>query len=183
MQLQKTRLVAPMDGIITDKKVEAGVVVAQANPVLSFASADNLEAEVYVSELDVKKLAVGNEAEIDISSVDGNSAAVGARIKNIYPAETIRNGVSSYKVVFELEEQNPNFKSGMTGTAKIKISEKTDVIYIPQSSLFSDAGKKYVMNLTRGFPERKEVQVGAYGADGMVEIISGLSEGDKIIKF
>lgn len=33
------------------------------------------------------------------------------------------------------------------------------------------------------FPVKKEVQTGVYGSDGMVEIVSGLAEGDRIIKF
>ncbi len=183
LDLQKTRLTAPMDGVITGKTIEIGEVVAGASSVMTMASGDNLEAAAFVSEIDVKKLTVGNEAEIGFSSAGGGIIASGARIKTVYPAETSRNGVSSYKVVLELAEQNPELKSGMTGTAKVKISERSGAIHIPQSSLFSDAGKKYVMMMNNNLPERKEVQTGTYGSDGLVEITSGLSAGDKIIRF
>lgn len=183
LDLAKTRLTAPMDGVITDKSIEPGEVVAQASSVMKLATADNLEAWAYVSELDVRKLRVGDEAEIRVSSVDGNSISLDAKIKNIYPSETSQNGASAYKIVFGLAGQSADLKSGMTGTAKIKLSGETSAVYIPQSSLFSDAGKKYVMVMSGGFPQRKEVQTGAYGVDGTVQILSGLAEGDKIIKF
>jgi RND family efflux transporter MFP subunit len=183
LQIGKTRLLAPMDGVITDKSIEIGKVVAQASPVMKIASANNLEADAYISELDVKKIAVGDLAEIVLSSVDGNKISFQSKIKNIYPSETVQNGASAYKVVLDLGSQNADLKSGMTGTADIKISEQSDAMVVPQSSIFSDAGKKYVMVMSGGFPERKEVQTGAEGSDGSVEILSGLSAGDKIVKF
>jgi membrane fusion protein, macrolide-specific efflux system len=183
LQLAKTRLLAPMDGVITDKTIEIGEVVSQAGPVMKITSTNVLEADAYVSELDVKKITVGNAAQIVLSSADGNKISLDSKIKNIYPAETVQNGVSSYKVVFDLSGQESNLKSGMTGTAKIKISDQVSAMVVPQSSVFSDAGKKYVMVMSGGFPERKDVQVGTYGSDGMVEILSGIAEGDKILKF
>lgn len=183
LQLAKTRLTAPVDGVITDKSIEIGEVVSQAGPVMKIATSANLEANAYVSELDIKKIAVGTPAQISMSSVGESKINLEAKVKNIYPAETNQNGVSSYKVIFELDGQNSDLKPGMTGTASIKISEQLGAIYVPQGSLFSDAGKKYVMVLSGGFPERKDVQAGVYGSDGTVEILSGLAEGDKILKF
>jgi RND family efflux transporter MFP subunit len=183
LDLAKTRILAPMDGVITDKSAEIGEVVAQASPIMNIASGNNLQAETYVSELDVKKIAVGDTAEIVLSSAAENNAAISAKIKTIYPAEKSDNGVSSYKVIFELPDQDSDLRSGLTGSAKIRLSSESGIITVPQSSVFSDAGKKYVMILAGGLPERREVQTGSYGSDGMVEIISGLSEGDKIIKF
>ncbi|MCX6766934.1 MAG: efflux RND transporter periplasmic adaptor subunit [Candidatus Moranbacteria bacterium] len=183
LDLAKTRLTAPMDGMITDKTIEVGEVVSQAGPVMKIATSANLEADAFVSELDVKKIAVGDSAEITLSSADGNKVTLDSKIKNIYPAGTVQNGVSSYKVVFDLSGQESNLKSGMTGTENIKISDQAGAIVVPQSSVFSDAGKKYVMVMSSGLPEKKDVQVGAYGSDEIVEILSGLVEGDKILKF
>ncbi|MFA6285608.1 MAG: efflux RND transporter periplasmic adaptor subunit [Parcubacteria group bacterium] len=183
LQLAKTRLTAPANGVITEKSIEIGEVVSQAGSVMKIASTDVLEADAYVSELDVKKIAVGASAQISMSSADGRKIDLESKVKNIYPAETNQNGTSSYKVVFELAGQDSNFKSGMTGTVNIKISERSGSIVVPQSSVFSDGGKKYVMVMSGGFPERKDVQIGAQSSDGMVEILSGLSEGDKVLKF
>jgi macrolide-specific efflux system membrane fusion protein len=183
LQLAKTRLLAPMDGVITDKTIEVGEVVAQAGPVMKIASTGNLEADAFVSEIDVKKIAVGALVQIELSSIEGNKITLDSKIKNIYPAGTVQNGVSSYKVVFDLSGQDSSLKSGMTGTAKIKISDQLGAMLVPQSSVFSDGDKKYVMIMSGGFPQRKDVQVGAYGSDGTVEVLSGLAQGDKILKF
>jgi membrane fusion protein, macrolide-specific efflux system len=183
LELAKTRLTAPMDGVITDKSIDVGEVVSQAGSVMKIASADIFEADAYVSELDVKKIAVDALAQIELSSVGGDKITLDSKIKNIYPAGTVQNGVSSYKVVFDLAGQDSNLKSGMTGTAKIKISDQAGAIVVPQSSVFSDAGKKYVMVMSGGFPQRKDIQVGTEGSDRTVEILSGLVEGDKILNF
>ncbi|HLM84301.1 MAG TPA: efflux RND transporter periplasmic adaptor subunit [Candidatus Bathyarchaeia archaeon] len=183
LQLAKTRLTAPIDGVITDRSIEVGEVVAPANPVMKIAGGENLEADAFVSELDVKKISVGMPAEISISSDDGNDIDLQAEVKDIYPSETDQNGAAAYKVVLMLASQDADLRPGMTGTVNIKISQQSQAMVIPQNSLFSDAGKKYVMMMSEGFPERREVQTGAYGSDGMAEILSGLSVGDKIIKF
>jgi RND family efflux transporter MFP subunit len=183
LELAKTRLTAPMDGVITEKSIEIGEVVSQAGGVMKIASGDALEANAYVSELEVKKIAIGDLAEIELSSVDGDKITLQSKIKNIYPTETVQNGVSSYKVVFDLAGQGSDLKSGMTGTANIKTSDQAGMIVVPQSSVFSDAESKYVMVMSGGFPQRKDVQVGAYGTDGTVEVLSGLTEGDKILNF
>lgn len=183
LDLAKTKLLAPADGVITSKNIEVGEVVAQAGSVMSLASGDNMEADAYVSQLDVKKLVVGDQAELIFNEVGGNSITAEAKIKSIDPAQTEANGVPSYKVALELAEQNSGLKLGMTGSANIKISEKSNAVSVPQSSIFTSGNKKYAMTLNDGIPQSKEVQTGIYGSDGMVEITSGLSVGDKIITF
>lgn len=182
LQLAKTKLLAPMNGVITDKFIEPGEVVASASPVMKFSSADILEADAFVSELDVKKIKVGDEVDIALSSIE-DDANIKGRVKTIYPAESPQNGISSYKVVIELIEQKSSLKSGLTGTAHIKLSEQSGAVMVPESSVFSDGGKKYVMTISNGLPARKEVQTGTPASNRMIEIISGLAEGDQIIKF
>jgi RND family efflux transporter MFP subunit len=183
LQLKKTRLLAPADGTITEKNIEAGEVVAQAAQVMTLSSTGDLQASAQVSELDVKKISVGDNAQIEISSIDQKDIYINAKVKNIYPSGTMEDGGTAYKVEFILAEQNADLKPGMTGTATIKLSQKTGVVNIPQSSLFTSGNEKYVMVLSGGLPEKKIVQVGAYGSGGTVEILSGLAEGDKIIQF
>ena len=160
-----------------------GEVVAQAGPVMTLASGDNMEADAYVSQLDVKKMATGDQAELIFDSLDETNISVPAKIVSIYPAETQINGVPAYKVTLELPEQNAELKLGMAGTANIQISQISNAITVPQSSVFTSDNKKYVMTLNNGIPQSKEVETGIYGSDGMVEILSGLAVGDKVITF
>lgn len=184
LELAKTRLYAPMEGVITEKDAEAGEVKAQATPILSISSEDALEADAYLTETDMKKVKVGDSAEVTLVSTDGNGQTLQAKISNIYPAPAVQNGgPAAYKVVFDLIDSGSNLKVGLTGTAKIKLSRELNAVFVPQSSLFSDGGKDYVMVISGGLPEKKEVEEGARGSDGNVEILSGLSEGDKVIKF
>ena len=183
LELAKTRLVAPFDGVITGKTGEVGEIAASGQSIITLATGSDLHAEAFVSELEVKRITVGDLAEIQLVSLDGDNLVFSAQVETIDPAETNMNGAFAYKVVLRLDRNDPELKSGMTGTAKIKISDLVKNITIPQSSLFSEGGKNYVMTISGGLPERKEVEVGAVGSDGTVEILSGLQIGDRIIKF
>jgi len=183
LQLAKTRLIAPFDGVVTDKSGEVGEVAASGHPIITLATGSDLHAEAFVSEIEMKRITVGDLAQIQLVSLDGNDLVFSAQVETIDPAATNMNGASAYKIVLRLDQNDTELKSGMTGTAKIKISDAVKSITIPGSSLFSESGKNYVMTISGGLPERKEVQVGATGTDGTVEILSGLQIGDRIIKF
>ena len=72
----------------------------------------------------------------------------------------------------------------MTANVTVKTKEKQNVLVIPQRAVTSKDGKKYVSIVGAGNNVvEKEIQTGLKGSNGMIEIISGLSEGDRVINY
>ena len=72
----------------------------------------------------------------------------------------------------------------MTANLTIETAKKDSVIAIPQRAVISDDDRNYVRILLKsGDIEEREVVRGLRGSGGLVEIVSGLEEGDNVITF
>ncbi len=181
-QLQKTIIRAPFDGIVAKQNVEVGDVVAPGVPVATFITGkDIFEIQSFVSEQDVTKIKVGDTADVTFDAY-GNSAIFSAQVVAIDPGETTKNGVPTYKVTCVFSGNDDRIKSGMTVNILFKTSKKENVVRVPSTSIISRDGKQLVLVSENGTGQEKEIITGITGVDGMVEIVSGLSEGEYIAK-
>lgn len=181
--LSKTVLVAPFDGTVTRMDAKVGLTVSPGASLASLISNSNYQIESYVSEIDVAKLKVGQEATTTLDAY-GLDVYFPTKIISVDPAETLQNGVPSYKVVLEFENSDNRIKTGMTANSDIIVSSKNGVLAVPENSLIKRDDKEYVLLYSGNkSPEMHEVETGIIGNDGYTEITSGLSEGDSIANF
>ena len=177
--LAKTYIVSPISGIVTKQDAKQGEIAGANTAVVSVAS-ENFKIEAFVPEADVAKISVSDSATITLDAY-GNDVSFDAHIVKIDPAETVIDGVSTYKTTLEFDKNDERIRSGMTANTTITSATKTNVLSITQRSGDASDGKKFVtVILPGGKTEEREVAVGLKGADGSVEILSGLSEGEKV---
>ena len=109
---------------------------------------------------------------------------LGAKVIAIDPAETIVDGIATYKTTFGFDAPDPRVRSGMTATVAIETERRLNVLRIPQRAITNEGGSK-IVRLPAVSPEaaptESVVTTGLRGNDGMVEILSGLTEGSTII--
>jgi HlyD family secretion protein len=103
------------------------------------------------------------------------------KVVKIDPAETVIEGVSTYKTTFIFTKDDERVKSGMTANIDILTAKKENVIFVPTRAVSSKNNEKFVQILTAEGPKDVLVTAGLRGFDGNIEIISGVSEGDKIV--
>ncbi len=187
-QLGKTILRAPIAGIITKQDAKVGEIVAANANIVSLISggvsgqggASAWEIEAHIPEADIAKVAVGNEARVMLDAY-GNDVLFAAKVTAVDPAETIIDGVSTYKVTFRFIDSDGRVKSGMTADIDVLTAKKENVIIIPQRAVIPKNGAKFVKVLKDGEIEEVEVKTGTKGSDGNIEIVEGLAEGDQVI--
>ena len=81
--------------------------------------------------------------------------------------------------------QGKEIKSGMTANVIITTAQKTNILTIPNRAIIDKNGSgKFVkvLSVDNNVTEKK-IEVGLSGDEGMIEIISGLSEGEKIVTY
>jgi HlyD family secretion protein len=177
----KTIIRAPFSGVITNKNVSVGQIVAANSPVLSIISLGNFEIEANIPEVEIAKLTVGNTATVTLDAY-GNDVPFLATVTVIDPAERVIDGVSTYEVTLNFKEEDARIRSGMTANLEIKTAEKDDVVIIPERAVVIEGNKKIVEVLDgTGNSIKREVQTGLRGQGGVVEITQGLKEGETII--
>ncbi|MEI8337642.1 MAG: efflux RND transporter periplasmic adaptor subunit [bacterium] len=182
-QIENGIIRAPLDAQITKQDAKVGEVAVPSVPLVSLISVGNFQIDTYVSEADVAKIKAGNTASVVLDSY-GNSNPFEAFVVSVDPAETITNGVGSYKVVLQFSNQSDLIKSGMTANIDISTQNKIGVLAVPMRIIVKQNNGAFVLaNDEKGNTIQKKVTLGITGSNGDVEILSGLNEGDKVFSF
>ncbi len=178
VQLSKTVLYSPQNGIVTIQEAKVGETVTPGKSIISIISDSNLELESNVSEISIGKVAIGNPVNITFDAFPGDVFT--GTVTYIEPAETIIDGVVNYKVTVAFNRPDPRIKSGLTSKLDIITGIKKAVTIVPQYSLITTNNETYVSRKNGSKFEQVPVKIGLRGEDGMVEVVSGLSTGDVI---
>jgi HlyD family secretion protein len=184
-QMRKTKIYAPISGTITAQDAKVGEIVSPNVSLISIISEGDLEMEAFVPEADFAKIDVGDEASVTLDAY-GDDTLFDAVISDIDPKETIREGVSTYKTTLQFVGGDDMPRSGMTANITVKTGSREDVLVVPGRAVSLEGGANYVTILvdeTTNETEKRSVTVGLRGSDGNIEIIEGLSEGEKVVTF
>ena len=137
------------------------------------------QIESYVPEINIALIAVRDKASVTLDAY--GEKIFPASVVSIDPAETVRDGVSTYRAMLQFDAQNPLIKSGMTANVSITTDTKESALAVPQGLVVYRDGKMFVRVLVDKSTVEREVTLGGVSSLGEVEILSGLKEGDTII--
>lgn len=180
-QLHKTTITAPFEGIITKMDLKIGEISSPNTSKISIMSIGAFEIESYIPEINISRIKINNIANVTLDAYGANTKFP-ASIISIDPAETLRDGVSTYKTRLQFTENDPRIKSGMTANIIITTESKPNVITIPQSTITERDGKKFIqIKIGNNIKKEVEITTGLVTSLGQIEIVSGLNEGDMII--
>lgn len=201
--LSKTRLYAPMDGIVSKLNVELGEkVVGTAQMIgtelITIADLNNMELLVDVGENDVLRISVGDTAEIEVDAYlddrfEGVVTDIAYSSNQSFDQQITKFQVkikiltSSYQHLVKPEKGHAYpFRPGLSATAEIYTNRKDNVLTVPIQSVTKredEDGKNkrqviYLVNEDR----TKEVAVTTgLQDDEYIEITSKLSAGYDVI--
>lgn len=180
-RIAKTLLVAPFNGTITRQDAKVGQIVAPGATLIELISESNYEIEAYIAEVDIATIKLNDTADVTLDAY-GQDKHFKASVIKIDPAETVIEGLPTYKITLMFSEQYPDIKSGLTANLDILTNKKENAINIPQRGVLIRDGQKYARVLNAdGTIKEITVTTGLRGANGNIEILTGVNEGDKII--
>ena len=181
----KRRVTSPIDGTVNAINIKNGDDLAnissgssRVTPMI-IGDLTTMKAVVAVNEVDIANVAIGQKAMVKFSGLDGLTLT--GKVEKLDSLGTITQGVVTYSATIGFDAPDSRVKPGMSVSASIIYSVKTDTLTVPNSAVKSDANGSYVQLLNSGtVPERQTVEVGIANTTD-TEIVSGLSEGDKIV--
>ncbi len=181
-QVEDSVLRSPIDGQIVQIQKRLGETAQLAMAVMSLIPEESFQVEVDIPEVSIGKIRLGNICKITLDSFPEQEFF--GKVIDIEPAETILSGVVYYRAKVSLSAEGFNIKTGMTANVIIIANSKESVLVVPQRAVLYKEGKRTVRIPLDDYTfEEVEVGVGLKGSDGMIEILSGLKEGDKVITF
>jgi len=182
-KLAKTILRAPFRGIIVKQEADVGEIFNANETVVSIISEGIFEIESFIPEVDIANLKVGDPATITLDAYSGDTV-FNADVVSIDPAETIIEGVSTYKTILRFAAADKRIKPGMTANIDIQTAAKKNVLIVPQRAVVKQDGKSVVRVIdAEGAIQEIPVTTGLRGSNGNIEITEGIGAGDKVITF
>jgi len=182
-QLQKTVLRSPITGVVTRQDAKIGEIIGANSVITSLISDAAFEIKANIPEVDITKVEVGDSARVTLDAY-GNDVVFTVTVSMIDPAETVIEGVSTYKVTFGFEENDDRIRSGMTANIDVETERREQVLYVPQRAVITKDQLKLIRVVTgKNTFEEVEIEIGIRGSYGNIEIISGIEEGDQIVTF
>ena len=179
-QMRDLDLVAPFAGTVTDTEGTVGSVVTPASAVVSLIPESELDIKVNVAEGNIVNVKAGNPVTIQLDAFPLGTEFSGV-VSDIDPAETVIGGAIYYRTTVNFMQKYSDLRPGMTANVRIETGSSSDVLLIPASALTISSTSTRVRVLNGRSNEVREVTTGLQSQDGMVEILSGLSGGERVI--
>lgn len=170
-----TRIHAPFDGIVTERKVDPGAMATPGSPLLTVEKAGPLRLEVSVDESLLSFVRVGASIPVTIDTL--GSEPVGGKVTQIVP--TADPGSRSFLVKIDLPTA-AGLHSGMFGHALVVRGSK-DILLIPRTAIVAHGSMQsvYVAGPNQ-IAELRYISAGnLHGSE--VEVLSGLSAGETVV--
>ncbi len=177
-EIAKTVIVAPFSGVVSIQDAKVGASISAHDKVSAMIS-EGFEVEVYIPEVSLPGIAVGNTAKVTLDAYPDEELS--AKITYIDPAETEKDGVSNYKVVLTFDTLDPRVRSGMTSSVAILTESVPGLIVIPERSVLKEGGVSYVSVKKGKEIVKTQIKTGRTDGKGNVEVTEGLSTGSKIL--
>ena len=137
INLSKASIRAPSDGVVLTRNVDPGnAVAASLQAVTLFTLAEDLtrlRLLVNVDEADVGAVKVGQDASFTVSAYAGRKYP--ARITRVAYGSTITDNVVTYQTYLDVDNADLSLRPGMTATATITATQRSDVLLVPNSAL------------------------------------------------
>lgn len=169
--LSYASVVAPMDGIVTAKSVDAGTVVMPGTPLLTVEDPTRYRLEASLSEEFVGKVARGQQV-----TVATEHAQLPGRVEEVVPAADAASRTFLVKVDLP---RDCNCRSGEYGKALFPIGEEKRLL-VPKSAVVGHGQLEglFVVN-PQGVVEYRLIKTGKALGE-RVEVLSGLADGERI---
>lgn len=179
--IAKTRIKSPINGIISDIEKQEGEVIQTLSSLFEIIPDDNYYIQANIYEEDLPKIDIGDKVEIEL--VAYHEEKLEGAVFFIDPSEEVIADVVYYPIKVSIEfYENIDIKPGMSADISVITETREDVLIVPSGVLNRDDGKYYVLIMEdNGRIEEKEIEIGLWGSNDRVEIVEGLSEGDKLL--
>jgi len=178
---------APSPGMViyvkewNGKKKGVGSQVSAWDPtVATLPDLGQMESLTYVNEIDVRKIAVGQAAQLTLDS-DPSKRLKGKVTSVANMGEQRPNQDSKvFEVRILIEQADTTLRPGMTTGNAIETLSVADVLFIPLEAVSSDGGVPFVYKQSGSRVVKQEVATGAMNDDEVV-VSKGLDEGDRVL--
>jgi multidrug efflux pump subunit AcrA (membrane-fusion protein) len=169
------RITSPISGIVTARQTELGSTATPGAPLLTIEDSSHYRLEAAVEESQLGKIRLSDEARVRIDAV-GDEGLAGVVVEILPAADPMSR---SYTVKIDLPSR-PMLRSGLYGTARF-VRGQREAMTIPRRAVVQRGQLTSVLVVDdAGIARLRLINTGKT-FDDRVEVLSGLSAGERII--
>jgi HlyD family secretion protein len=175
-QLDNAKIVAPVDGVVT----QVTAIVGSDGGSASIVEADDtqLNIGVLVDETQIGQVKIGQKVQVTFDGLPGTT--ITGTVGRINPAGTVSQGVVNYFINIDLDPSKALLKLDMSANVRIILDSHTNVLAVPGAAVRTDAQGYYVNVMDQaGNAQRVDVTTG-YTDGGLTEVSSNLQAGERV---
>jgi HlyD family secretion protein len=137
LNLERTVITAPIDGIVLDRKTDKGRTVnASMNAPVLFTLVNNLtkmQINAAVAEADIGTIEEGQEVKFTVDAFPSRTFT--GTVRQVRNAATANQSVVSYATIIDVNNEDLKLKPGMTANVSIIVQHKSNVLRIENGAL------------------------------------------------
>jgi HlyD family secretion protein len=174
--LNNTKITAPISGYISSKKVSTGQMVVSGAEIFNIKNSSNIDCEIKVTESVIASVNQGTPATVSVKSAGVEN--ISGSVTTVNPVKDEATGM--YTVRVSIPNENNLLKIGMFVDVKLITDSAASAVIIPSEAIMQDQDSLYVYVADGDTAKKCIIETGIEN-DDKTEIVSGLSDGDRVI--
>jgi membrane fusion protein (multidrug efflux system) len=157
LQLEYTRILAPVDGIIAERSVKVGNMMQANQNVFKIVGMDPLQAVLNVPERQLGILKANQSVQLEADALPGKTFS--GTILRIAPVVDSTSG--TFRVTTQFHDKTGLLKPGMFARVDIVYDHREDALTIPRSALIEEDGETAVFVVEKAPPPKPDAKTDA----------------------
>ena len=186
-RLTETRVVSPVDGVVTQRAVQIGQIISSGisnvgggTTALVISDLSRIFVLAAVDESDIGQVRPGQRVKVTVDA--HRNREFSGEVVRISPRGVNVSNVVTFEVKIEVTASDKELlRPEMTANVEVLIDERPDALLAPSDAIFRRGGRTWV-TLQAADGARTDREVGAGISDGRrTEILSGLAADDTVL--
>jgi membrane fusion protein (multidrug efflux system) len=176
-RLNKTRIVAPFDGLVGSRKVSVGSFLRTGDAITELANLNEIRVNFSASERFLSQLKKG--ADVIVTSPVYPGHQVTGRIIAIEPI--IDPDTRTARIVARVQNPGQKFRPGMSANVSVILLERPKALTIPTEAVFANGNQSFVYIVNKDSTVATAPVTLGLQLPGFVEVVSGLEQGMQVV--
>lgn len=187
IQLKNLTITAPIDGVVTQRNIQPGMMVTSGIPAFTIVDPTSFVLPIFVPERQLGRLQPGQEAQVRLDA--GGDAPLIAKVDRINPSVDPMSGTVKVNLVFEGDTAGV-LREAAFARVKLIMDRRDNVLVVPKDAVVQENTRDYLMVVQEQVPEgggapvlvaeRVEVETGLEDSEN-IEIVRGVGADSLVV--
>jgi membrane fusion protein (multidrug efflux system) len=174
--LEEATIRAPIDGVVTARKIKLGNTLQPNSVAFEIKRADILEAILNIPEKELIKIRAGQSATIRVDALE--DAQFDGTLVRVAPEIDPNSG--TFRATVEARNELDLLKPGMFARVEVLFDSQADALLVAREAILNQRTGQNVYLVRDGLAHLQPVKTGYLMGD-QVEVLTGLTEGDEVV--